>query len=379
MTIGFDAKRAFQNSTGLGNYSRMLVCGIAEEHNDAHCFLYAPDMSGEFQSYFSGYANISTRKPSGIDKYFPNLWRGWGVTMHLKGDKIDLFHGLSHELPHGIPHSIKKVVTMHDLIVWRYPQYYKAFDRIVHRIKQRHACRIADVVIAISEQTKRDLIDFMHVPESKIKILYQSCDQIFWKPISEKDKKEIRSQYGLPEKYIVCVGSIEQRKNQIAVVKAMSELPEDIHLVIVGRPHGNYYGSLTREIRSLQLQNRVRIISNADFADFPGLYANAIASTYMSKFEGFGIPILESFCCDTPVVTSNISSMPEAGGEAALYASPDDPHEIAQQLKQIIDNPSFRDALVEKGRIQRQKFTKEKVIADIYQLYTTLVPEDNDE
>ena len=378
MIIGFDAKRAFQNYTGLGNYSRMLICGLAQQHNNVHSFLYAPVMTGEYKSYFSSFANISTRQPSGIDKHFPNLWRSYGVSVHLKGDKIDIFHGLSHELPHGIPHSIKKVVTMHDLIVWRYPEYYKPFDRIVHRTKQRHACRIADVVIAISEQTKRDLVKFLKVPEAKIKVIYQSCDNIFWQPVTEESKAEVRSTYELPEKYIVCVGSIEERKNQVAAVQALAELPEDIHLVIVGHPHGGYIHQLTAEIKHKRLNNRVHLISDADFGDFPALYANAIASVYVSQFEGFGIPILESMCCDTPVVTSNTSSMPEAGGDAALYAAPDKPHEIAQQLQRIIDSPQFRNELIEKGRTQREKFEPKKIIADFYSLYTTLCPEKDD-
>lgn len=378
MVIGFDAKRAFQNYTGLGNYSRMLICGLAQQHNGVRSFLYSPVMDGEYKSYFSSFANISTRQPSGIDRYFPNLWRSYGVSVHLKGDKIDIFHGLSHELPHGIPHTIKKVVTMHDLIVWRYPQFYKPFDRVAHRTKQRHACRIADIVIAISEQTKRDLITYLKVPESKIRVIYQSCDDIFWQPVTEDAKTEARSTYHLPEKYIVCVGSIEDRKNQVAAVQALCELPDDIHLVIVGHPHGGYIHQLNAEIKRKHLSNRVHILSDADFDDFPALYANAFASVYVSQFEGFGIPILESMCCNTPVVTSNTSSMPEAGGDAALYASPDNPHEIAQQLQQIINSPQLRSELIEKGRQQRKNFEPKKIIADFYNLYSTLCPEKED-
>lgn len=379
MIIGFDAKRAFQNTTGLGNYSRMLICGLAQQYQNVRSFLYAPVMSGEYKSYFSGFANISTRQPSGIDRHLPNLWRRYGVTVHLKGDKVDIFHGLSHELPHGIPRSIKKVVTMHDLIVWRYPQYYSLFDRCMHRIKQRHACRVADVVIAISEQTKSDLIKYMHVPEAKIKVLYQSCDNMFWKPVGEADRATVRETYGLPEKYVVCVGSIEERKNQIAAVRALAELPADVHLVIVGRPHGTYYSGLMSEVRKKKLSDRVHVITNADFEDFPAIYSDAVASVYVSQFEGFGIPILESMCCDVPVVTSNVSSMPEAGGDAALYASPDNPHEIAEQLKRIIDDSQLREQLIAKGREQRMKFSPERIITEFYNLYNTLCPQKEEE
>ena len=185
--------------------------------------------------------------------------------------------------------------------------------------------------------------------------------------------------YHLPEKYVVCVGTIEERKNQRTVVKAISKLPQDIHLVIVGRQRGRYYYEVMSEIKAQKLTNRVHFVSNADFEDFPALYANAIASVYMSHFEGFGIPILESMCCDTPVVTSNVSSMPEAGGDAALYASPDNPDEVAQQLMRIIEDPNLRADLVAKGRVQREKFSQKKVIADLYNLYTTLVPQDEDD
>ena len=379
MVIGYDAKRAFQNSTGLGNYSRILVCGLAQEHQDIRAFLYSPHMDGEYAKYFTSYANISTRKPTHIDRYFPDIWRRFGVTVHLKGDKVKIFHGLSHELPHGIPHSIKRVVTMHDLIVWRYPGFYKPFDRMVHRMKQRHSCRIADVVVAISEQTKRDLIEYLQVPEEKIKVIYQSCDPMFWKPVSDSDRAYVHETYNLPEKYIICVGSIEERKNQVNVVRALAQLPDDVHLVIVGKNHGGYQSAVHSAIRSQGLTDRVHILKDADFEDFPALYACAYASVYMSLFEGFGIPILESMCCDTPVVTSNVSSMPEAGGDAALYADPKNPKEIADRLRELLENPALRQQLVEKGRAQREKFSQHKVVSDLYNLYTTLVPPETEE
>lgn len=374
MVIGFDAKRAFQNSTGLGNYSRILVCGLAQEHQDIRAFLYSPQMNGEYAKYFTGYANISTRMPTSIDRFFPDIWRRFGVTVHLKGDKVKIFHGLSHELPHGIPRSIKRVVTMHDLIVWRYPQFYSPFDRMVHRMKQRHSCRIADAVVAISEQTKQDLMHYLNVPESKIKVIYQTCDPIFWNPVSDSDREYVRSTYHLPERYIISVGTIEDRKNQANTVRALAQLPDDVHLVIVGKPHGGYISHLNSVIHSMHLADRVHILRDADFDDFPALYACAQVSAYMSLFEGFGIPILESMCCDTPVVTSNVSSMPEAGGDAALYADPLNPAEIADRLRSVLESPELRQQLVEKSRVQRQRFSQHQVVSELYKLYNTLVP-----
>ena len=376
MIIGFDAKRAFQNRTGLGNYSRMLICGMAQKYQNVRAFLYSPDMSGEYKGYFSGFANISTRQPSGVDRHFPNLWRRFGVTTHLKGDKIDIFHGLSHELPHGIPRSIKKVVTMHDLIVFRFPEFFKPADRVIHRLKMRHACRVADVVVAISEQTKCDLMEFLEVPEEKIRVVYQSCDSAFWGVKgseegvkgSERTNVEVREKYGLPERYILCVGTLEERKNQLRVIEAMKRLPQDVALVLVGRPRGDY-GQ-----RVLACTNeRVRVLSGASFTDFPSLYRGAVASVYLSRFEGFGIPVLESLCCDCPVVTSDVSSMPEAGGDAALYAAPEDVDTVAAHLLRLCTDETFRQERIEKGRLQRRKFAPEKVSADMMEVYKSLL------
>lgn len=369
MVIGFDAKRAFQNTTGLGNYSRMLICGLAAQHRDVEIVLYSPQMSGYYKSFFTGYANVSTRQPHGFDKHLPSLWRGFGVTMHLTEDKVQLYHGLSHELPHRIPSRIKKVVTMHDLIAWRHPEYFSAFDAKVHQIKQQHSCNIADVVVAISKQTKQDLMEIMHVPEEKIKVLYQSCDPIFWQPISDEDLKEVKEAYKLPDNYILCVGTIEDRKNQAAVVNALSQLPSDLHLVIVGKPHGKYYANIEAQIKHQHLENRVHIITDADFEDFPAIYANSRASVYVSKFEGFGIPILEAMCSGTPVLTSNCSSMPEVGGDAVLYADPNNVEEIADQIRRITSDEALRSDLLQKANVQKQKFSQKQVIDSFYNLY----------
>ena len=174
--------------------------------------------------------------------------------------------------------------------------------------------------------------------------------------------------YNLPEKYIISVGTLEERKNQLKVIEAMEQLPKEVGLVIVGRPRGEY-GKRVLNCAS----GRVRVLTNAEFSDFPALYTGAVASVYLSVFEGFGIPVLESMCCDCPVVTSNVSSMPEAGGEAALYASPDDAAMVATHLNHLLEDEDFRQQTIEKGRTQRMKFAPEKVTADMIAVYRSLL------
>ncbi|MBR1550621.1 MAG: glycosyltransferase family 4 protein [Bacteroidales bacterium] len=371
MVIGYDAKRAYKNNSGLGNYSRMVIGGVAKE---VDCVLFTPSLKGRHEHYFDGMPKVATRVPQGLWSLAPSLWRTLAVGRNAEREHVQLYHGLSHELPYFLPKGMKCVVTMHDLIVRRYPDFFKPVDRLIHRWKQRHACRVADVVVAISEQTKRDLVEMMHVPEEKIKVVYQSCDPIFWcRGVVESWSRGEGSGYSLPSRYIICVGTVEERKNQATAVRALAQLPEEVALVIVGRPRGSYPQEVRRVAKELGMEQRVVFLEDAKFADFPMLYHNAVASVYMSVFEGFGIPVLESMCCDTPVVTSNVSSMPEAGGDAALYADPMDADAVAAHLRRLLEDPAFRQGQIEKGRTQRLRFAPEKVSQDMLALYRSLL------
>ena len=373
MIIGYDAKRAFRNNSGLGNYSRMVIGGVCREgHGMVKSLLFTPTTKGRHTHYFDDIQEVEVRQPRGLWAMAGGLWRSVWSGLCARREGVDIYHGLSHELPFFLGNGVKKVVTMHDLIVRRYPEFFKPVDRIIHRLKMRHACRVADIVIAISEQTKCDLVDLMHVPEEKIRVVYQSCDPIFWNPPSATLPPS-HSAVQLPERYIIAVGTVEERKNQVAAVRALALLPEDVCLVVVGRPRGNYPQQVRHVAKELGVDHRVIFLQNAVFSDFPALYRGAVASVYMSVFEGFGIPVLESLCCDCPVVTSNVSSMPEAGGDAALYAAPDDYRTLAAHLSRLLSDPAFRNSQIEKGRTQRLKFAPEKVSQDMLALYRSLL------
>lgn len=373
MIIGYDAKRAFRNNSGLGNYSRMVIGGVCREgHGMVKSLLFTPTTKGRHTHYFDDIQEVEVRQPRGLWAMAGGLWRSVWSGLCARREGVDIYHGLSHELPLFLGNGVKKVVTMHDLIVRRYPEFFKPADRIIHRLKMRHACRVADLVIAISEQTKCDLVDLMHVPEEKIRVVYQSCDPIFWNPPSATLPPS-HSAIQLPERYIIAVGTVEERKNQVAAVRALALLPEDVCLVVVGRPRGHYPQQVRRVAKELGVDHRVIFLQNAVFSDFPALYRGAVASVYMSVFEGFGIPVLESLCCDCPVVTSNVSSMPEAGGDAALYAAPDDYRTLAAHLSRLLSDPAFRNSQIEKGRTQRLRFAPEKVSQDMLALYRSLL------
>lgn len=199
MRIGFDAKRAFLNNTGLGQYSRNLLSALFAGYPQHEYHLMTTKVTDMFQPP----AHVSVHIPKGLYKTFPALWRSNGVRHDLKQSGIQLYHGLSHELPVGLQRmGIKTVVTMHDLIFERYPEQYKPLDVAIYRKKFRYAASHADAVIAISRQTKDDLMQFYKVPQHKIHVCYQSCNPAFQNTVSASALASVRSKYGLPERYL---------------------------------------------------------------------------------------------------------------------------------------------------------------------------------
>lgn len=292
MNIGIDAKRAFKNFSGLGNYSRSLIEGLNKLYPQNNYYLYTPKYRGEGEWLnFSKAENTHIIKPSGIYNSLPSsLWRSYGVASNIKRDKIDLFHGLSGELP-VTKLSAPTVVTLHDVICIRYPQFFKPLDRKIYTKKFAQACKDADKIIAISKQTADDIIHYLNADPAKIEIVLQGCDKIFHTQPTAEEIAAAKIKYNLPSKFIINVGTIETRKNLVNVIKALKEIPKDVQLIALGRATP-YINEVNTAIKEMGLEERVRVIHNATFRDFPAIYKQALALTYVSVFEGFGIPVL---------------------------------------------------------------------------------------
>ena len=373
MQIGFDAKRAFRNFTGLGNYSRAVISILSDFYPDNRYFLYTPFYKKHPLLSFARRPNITVRGPEGFLKRLPAAWRSLGMAGDVRFEKIDLFHGLTGELPVGLHHSIRKVITVHDLIFLRYPGYYKSFDRWMYVRKHKFACASADLVIAISEQTKQDIMEFFGVDEKKIRLVYQGCDAQFYRMATDIEKQNVCALYRLPEKYVLYVGTVEMRKNLITLVKAMSLLPEDVQLVVVGRETG-YAKKVKEEITARNLARRIRFLHEVMFNHLPVIYQQAQVFCLPSLFEGFGIPVLEALNSRVPVVASNISSLPEAGGSGQLYVPPTDEQAIAHAIQQVLDNPSLRDKMIAAGTAHAARFHEENIAKNLWSVYRELLP-----
>lgn len=382
MNIGFDAKRAFHNGTGLGHYSRNLLRSLSACYPEHHYYLFNPKPSGPFEVKGD---NIHEILPAGIlNKLFPSAWRSSGVKKDLKRLNIELYHGLSHEIPIGLKKTgIPSVVTIHDLIHERYPEQYNAIDKRIYSKKFRYACENADKIIAISGQTKKDIMEYYGTPAEKITVCYQSCHPAFGKMVSEEEKKKVSVRYGLPDQYYLYVGSVIERKNLLTICKAVLLLNNEpgIPLVVIG-DGGRYKQRVKDFIAQQGLKDKIIFLSEnpvarsspsfLSSADFPAIYQSAVAMIYPSFFEGFGIPVLEALWSKLPVITSNLSCLPEAGGEGAYYVDPTSAEEMAAGMKKIYFEKQFAEAMVEKGLLHAQRFTEQKCAEAVMNLYMSI-------
>jgi glycosyltransferase involved in cell wall biosynthesis len=372
MRIGFDAKRAFLNNTGLGNYSRWLIGSLASNYPNNSYLLYTPKLKANKHFVFlDQLAQVQTVTPK--SKMLTSWWRTKSIIDDLQRDGIELYHGLSHELPYRINRSgIRSVVTVHDLIFMRFPEYFGRVSRTIYKAKLKYACRVADKIVAVSKRTKDDLVELLGISPKKIEVVYQGCDAVFKTICTEAQKKAVLKKYHITEPYILSVGTIEERKNLLVLIKALSQVKQPVKLVVVGRQTG--YAELIKEaIHRYQLTDRMIFLSDVNFADLPALYQSAAMFVYPSRYEGFGIPILEALNSGTPVIAATGSCLEEAGGEDSIYVAPDDASTLAKSIINLLTDDALRQKMISSGRAYAANFNDDKLAAQLMAVYTPLL------
>ncbi|MBE6262803.1 MAG: glycosyltransferase family 4 protein [Prevotella sp.] len=365
--IGFDAKRIVRNGTGLGSYARTLVNALSEnEHLQLN--LYAPDEGrDDLRQQIVNREKVKFVYPEGLHFRFQrDLWRTKGVVKQLKEDGVQLYHGLSGELPAGLKAAgIPGVVTIHDLIFLRHPEYYHWWDVEIYRRKFKSTLKEASRIIAISECTKRDILYYGDFPEDKIDVIYQGCSNRFRKSVSEADKNRVKAKYNLSDNFILNVGSIEARKNVLLAVKALGCLLDSFRMVIVGK-HTKYTDEVIAYVKKNGLEDRVQILHGIPDDDLPVIYHLAKVFVYPSRYEGFGIPIIEAIQTGLPVVACTGSCLEEAGGPDCLYVSPDDVEGMANAIKQAI---AEKDVRVPRAQEYIKRFENSNLAAQVIEEY----------
>lgn len=362
MNIGFDAKRALNNSTGLGNYARHLINGLLTHFPENDYVLYSPAVSEPFiDNLKDGYRIRLPEKT--WHRTFGSWWRSWGVSDAIAREHTTIFHGLSNELPIGINRArTKTVVTIHDLLFLDYPEHYSYLDRKIYETKTRYAARQADKVIAVSEETKQDLTVRYKVPAEKIEVVY---------PIISIPS--IPQTIQVPSPYILNVGSLVERKNQKRLIEAYALIEKNVQeeLWIVGT--GPLKQELEQLINQLKLRGRVKVITGLHNQDLTAIYKNATAFIYPSLKEGFGMPIVEALLSEIPVVASAGGAIEEAAGPGSLFFDSQSSHEIAQQITRVLNDKTLRQEMIGSGIIHAQKMKSKKLSEQLMAVYNSIL------
>ena len=373
MVIGFDAKRVFNNRTGLGNYSRMLLTDLYQIAPSTTQFaLFTPKISIETE-FFLHDPRMRRVMPQRAYKHFGGIWRSFQVAKEAALQKVEVFHGLSNELPNGLEkYQIPAVVTIHDLIFLERPELYPRTDRLIYRQKFEQACKKAQKVLATSVATKQDIIKHFGIDGQKIEVVYQDCHPGSAHNFSDAEKWQVLKHFGIQTPFILSVGTIEKRKNHLNLLKAFQQLgAKDLTLVLVGR-RADGAPPIDAFIRQHQLENKVIIIEGISLHHLQILYKCAHVFAYISEIEGFGIPVLEALKAGIPTLCSNISSMPEVAGEAALQVNPADISQIQSALSELVQTETTRNALIAKMPEQVKKFDGKKIAQQVLSIYQSL-------
>ncbi|HYI76906.1 MAG TPA: glycosyltransferase family 1 protein [Chryseolinea sp.] len=373
MKVGFDAKRFFNNFTGLGNYSRFIIDALSKHATENEYFLYSPKVKThpEFNQILQR-DNVKTiNAPATYTRFnASSLWRTWGISKDPTVQTLNVFHGLSQELPVNLPTTLKKVVTVHDLIFFRYAELYNLLDVFIYKAKVKAACRQADIILATSIQTKNDIVDFLRIDAAKIHVVYQGCHPSFKQHFSHEEISKTKTKYNLPEHYILNVGTIEERKNVLVLVKAVSALPSDLlyPIVIVGRAT-KYKSRIIEEAQRLGVGEKIIFLHNVSFADLPAIYQGARLFVYPSIFEGFGIPVVEALESSVPVIAASGSCLSEAGGPGSIYVNPTDAAELTEQLEKVLTDSTLCARMIAHGKGYIEQFAPKVISEKLLEVY----------
>lgn len=359
--IGIDVSPLRGKKSGVGYYVYNLVRSLLSMDSRYVCTLFAVPGWRRWRidvglalgdSELFTYRWILPRRLSSL--LFQTPWQRW-ITIERFVGSLDLFHSTNFLcLPQK---EGRRVVTVFDLTFILFPQYHPRYRVMVFKNFFSRSLELADKVIAISENTKQDLVDLMQVPREKIDVTPLAAGENF-KPMSAQDSERVLSQYGITYRdYFLYVGTIEPRKNLISLLKAYelfrSSSPCRYPLVLAGGS-GWLNDGFYKKWEGSAYKEDIRILGYVEEAYLPSLYSGALAFVYPSLYEGFGLPPLEAMACGTPVITSNNSSLPEVTGNAAILVNPLEVKEIAEALIRIASDCSLQEDLRQKG-LQRAK------------------------
>jgi glycosyltransferase involved in cell wall biosynthesis len=370
--IAIDYTPAYEQGGGIGRYVRELVTALAKLDSVSQYRLF---VAGAKTLPAAPGANFTWSPTKISPRWWARVWHRAQIPLPIElfTGRVNLFHATDFTLP---PTLCRTILTVHDLSFVRVPETTSPtlkhyLDKVVPRSIKR-----ADHILADSQATKDDLIALYNTPSDKVTVLLSGVEPRF-RPIDDLNSLErVRVRYALPDRpYILSVGTVQPRKNYVRLVEALGALRGqgiDVSLVIVGAP-GWLAEPIYETIKKLRLSEFVRFTGFADDADLPALYTGAVCVALPSLYEGFGLPVLEAMACGTPVLTSNVSSLPEVAGDAALLVDPHETQAIADGLMRLITDSALRNQLTARGYQQAARFTWDRSARELQAVYHRLL------
>ncbi len=363
LIIGIDARIVHYTRGGISNYVLRLLGSLAALDADADfCVLHSrkdhiPPTPGP------SFRPVACRTPP------HHRWERWALGVEAMRLRLDLLHS-----PDFIPPAFgyrRSVITVHDLNVLHYPQVLTAASRRYYNQQIEWAVRRADHILADSHATKSDLVSLLGAPPEKITTVHLAADPSF-RPLPEAEARHVAARYGLELGYLLCVGTLEPRKNIPGLLEAYRSLLDakvtDAPLALVGSK-GWLYDEIFERVEELHLAGQVRFLCNVPDADLVGLYNGAGVMATVSFYEGFGLPALEAMACGAPVVVADRASLPEVVGEAGLLVDPEDPGDIARALARVLTEEPLRARMRRRGLAQAARFTWAKTARETLGVY----------
>jgi glycosyltransferase involved in cell wall biosynthesis len=363
-----DISPAVHAKAGLSRYADNIAQALLREAPERFAFFYNRSGDSHVPLWLGGQRTRSVR--AGYKPWRMAVWLG--QLARLGFDRLlpncELFHATEHLLLplRGCP----TVFTVHDLIFHLFPQHHKRLNRWYLNAAVPLYCRRADAIICVSKHSKADLVRAWGIDPTKIHVVYEAADPCFG-PVSPERMVAVRTRYGLPERYLLTVGTIEPRKNLSRLLDALALLRrqgDDVRLVIVGGM-GWLYHDFLAQLESFEHRHAVVRPGFVPDADLPAVYSGATLTVLASLYEGFGLPILESMACGTPVVSSRASSLPELGGEAARYFDPQNVGEMAAVIGEVWHDGELRQEMSQRGLAQAAQFSWARAAQETMRVY----------
>ena len=362
MIIGIDASKLLSNNkTGVEIATSELIKAVLKQDTDNTYWLYTPQP-------LKTNGLIDGERIKNIVVPGKRCWTLWALSKELKKNPPDIFWSPSNFLPYNLPE--KSVATIHDLAFHLYPKSYSLKARWLSMFALKRAIKSATKLVAVSRQTKKDLKNHFNIPGENIEVIYHALRT----DLKEHsfDFEKIYSQLG---KYFIYVGRLELRKNLLNILIAFSvfssQIDQSVKLVL-GGSKGYGFNRIQKLIKKLNLKDKVIIQGYIPNDHLPALYKKSLGLIFASRYEGFGLNILEGFAARVPVMTSNFGAMSEIAGNAALLVDPFDVNSIARGFNQLYSNKDLRQSLVDKGSVRLREFNWEKSAKKLIDLWQNL-------